>query len=142
MGEEHPNHRAGVARTEAAWRDLLAAIAAVPAESLRRPGIVGDWSVKDLLGHVAVWDEEAATKLRRIGAGLPVEEFSFQALNESEADARAVWTVAEAMEAMQRAHALLAATLDAHPEIDPDDVKVDTWEHYAEHAEQIRAWRG
>ena len=33
------------------------------------PGVVGDWSVKDVLAHVTTWEEEALTHLPHILAG-------------------------------------------------------------------------
>jgi hypothetical protein len=142
VGDEHPNFQQGIVQTESAWSDLLAALDGIPEARIEEPGVVGDWSIRDLLGHIALWDEEGATKVRRLGGGLPVQRIDFQTINDSEALARSGWSAAEAREAMERAHALLIATLVSHPEIDPAEIAIDTWEHYADHAAQIRAWRG
>ena len=47
------------------WQELERAIAHVPHDRVDTPGVVGSWSVKDLIGHVATWDQEALQALRR-----------------------------------------------------------------------------
>lgn len=48
--------------------DLLASIEGVPDELLMEPTLDG-WSVKDHLGHIALWDELRASEVARISAG-------------------------------------------------------------------------
>jgi uncharacterized damage-inducible protein DinB len=48
--------------------DLLAAIAGLPDELLTEPSLDG-WSVKDHLGHIALWDDVRAAEVVRISAG-------------------------------------------------------------------------
>ena len=47
------------------WQELERAIAHVPHDRVDTPGVVGSWSVKELIGHVATWDREALQALRR-----------------------------------------------------------------------------
>jgi len=42
---------------------LEAAIAGLDEEAMARPGVVGEWSVKDVLAHVTVWEAELVTAL-------------------------------------------------------------------------------
>lgn len=42
---------------------LEAAIAGMSEAEMARPGVVGDWSVKDLLAHVTAWEAELVTAL-------------------------------------------------------------------------------
>jgi hypothetical protein len=45
-------------------RDLFAAVLArVPQDQMEIPGVLGDWSVKDLLAHIAVWQSRQITML-------------------------------------------------------------------------------
>jgi hypothetical protein len=46
-------------RLEAAWAALTDAYAGVPESTLTEPGVVDDWSVKDVLAHVTTWEQEA-----------------------------------------------------------------------------------
>jgi uncharacterized damage-inducible protein DinB len=47
--------------------ELLAAINDLSADAMLRPGVVGLWSVKDLLAHVTVWQSELITALAGLG---------------------------------------------------------------------------
>lgn len=49
------------ARTE-----LEAALSGVPASDLDRPGALGDWSVRDILVHLAGWDRASRQALARV----------------------------------------------------------------------------
>src|SRR5690242_1709047 len=73
--DRQENARAGAAPQEPAGQEestskaeLLAALADAQAQfdaaiagldeaALVEPGVVGDWSVKDLIGHVAAWEQ-------------------------------------------------------------------------------------
>ncbi len=44
---------------DAAWAALTDSYAGVSDPQLVEPGVVDDWSVKDILAHVTTWEEEA-----------------------------------------------------------------------------------
>jgi hypothetical protein len=46
-----------------AHAELLAAIDGLLPDAMLRPGVVGLWSIKDLLAHVTVWQSELITAL-------------------------------------------------------------------------------
>lgn len=48
---------------------LLLAIEPLPDEALEQPGAVGDWSVRDVLAHLAAWESELITGLMRLDQG-------------------------------------------------------------------------
>ena len=48
---------------------LLEAIAPLPDEALLRSGVVGQWSVADVLAHLVNWEAELVTGLLRIDQG-------------------------------------------------------------------------
>jgi hypothetical protein len=57
-------------------RAVRGLIAALPADALTRPGLGGgDWSPKDLLGHLASWEEHALAALEAWDrdAGAPID---------------------------------------------------------------------
>jgi hypothetical protein len=130
---------------DAAWRQLMAAIDGVPPDRLAEPGVAGDWSLKDLLGHIAYWDEHALTEIERALAGLERADNEWQAMNEADYAARRDRTVHEQRAAMDQTHAALLARLDAIS--DPDagrvdaGIRVDTYEHYESHVKDIAQWR-
>ena len=49
--------------------ELLVTIEALPDEALRQPGVMGDYSVADLLAHMVAWESEMVTGLLRIDQG-------------------------------------------------------------------------
>jgi len=60
-----------LAALAAAREELLAAIALVPASGRASRPVCGDWTVKDVLGHVADWERLDVEGLRQMAAGRP-----------------------------------------------------------------------
>ena len=75
-----------VARLNRARNDLLTLVRSLPAEQLETPGAVGDWSVKDVVGHIASWEDRLLTQAQMLlnGHGEKID------LADSE-DAERVW---------------------------------------------------
>lgn len=48
---------------------LLVAISPLPDAALLAPGAVGDWSLRDVLVHLTVWEAELVTGLMRLDQG-------------------------------------------------------------------------
>jgi len=63
----HKDHL--VKELERARNDLLASYQGLSDEHMIRPGAVGEWSVKDVLSHVASWEEVALPDLARLARG-------------------------------------------------------------------------
>jgi hypothetical protein len=62
--------RGGLLRAEdAAWAEFRAITDRLNAEQFTRLGYQEDWSVKDLLAHMACWDAEAAQALEQLRLG-------------------------------------------------------------------------
>ncbi len=72
-----------IVKLRAARRELFDALSGMTDEDLTRPNAVDKWSIKDLLGHVAAWDEET---LRVVQAFImqtnPVYSYSISDRNE------------------------------------------------------------
>lgn len=137
-----------IERIETQWRALLEALEGIPEEALITPGAVGVWSVKDLLGHIALWDGESAARVRRIMAGqspqLP-EDSSWELLNDEAVARRADWSLERVWTDLHQTHAEMLATLQAAREagtsIPPGVVDNCTYNHYAEHIADLHAYR-
>src|SRR4051794_13277957 len=54
-----------------AWAALLDSFVDIPDAQLIEPGVVDDWSVKDILAHVTTWEEEALKYLPLTLRGRP-----------------------------------------------------------------------
>ena len=52
-------------RLDREWQDLLQSLRGLSDKATLRPGLVGEWSGKDLLGHVATWEDEAIKAMGR-----------------------------------------------------------------------------
>src|SRR2546426_3944396 len=54
---------------EKAWTAIKESYAGLSDSQLTEPGVMGDWSVKDILAHVTTWEEEALKYLPLIITG-------------------------------------------------------------------------
>jgi hypothetical protein len=132
-------------RIDQAWSDLLAAMDGVPDDHFEDPGVAGDWSLKELFGHIAFWDEHAIAEIERALAGQPRQDNEWQAMNDADHAARQGRTLAEERAAMHQAHAALLERLEAIANIDATRVdaavRPGSYDHYQEHIPDIQQWR-
>lgn len=137
-----------------AFHDVLAE---VDAELATVPGVMDDWSVRDIVFHLAVWCEHAAEALALAAAGRG-DEFAYSTGDTDAMNARFLaegrsFSPAEALRREEAAFVALRAgiagldpSLLGHPLGNGDTVEevvvYDGPEHYAEHTEHLRAWFG
>ncbi len=134
------NSRDAIQLIDASWNDWLAAIGAVPEERWSEAGVCGVWSIKDLLGHLAVWDRHALDDLKLFAAGELIPDIDVDEVNNREAGLRAHRSIAEQRREMEDSHAALLAYLPAAAGIDLSEIGGDTWDHYPDHTGQVTAW--
>jgi uncharacterized protein (TIGR03083 family) len=141
---------------DAAWMDLTSLVNSIPETELEQDGVIEEWSVKDLFGHMAFWANRAANTLNLVAAGRgdevggPETEEELNEWNAREAKMREGKSLAQLREEWERAHADARAALEVFPEEKLDEpfrgntvvfsYGADTFAHYHEHASQIRAW--
>ena len=70
-----------VKRVEASWAKLMDALTGLPEERMDEPGVAGDWSVKDVLGHVAYWEGRAIGAVERALNGEPEPDDSGESVD-------------------------------------------------------------
>jgi hypothetical protein len=136
-----------LALTESSWSRWNHALEHVPSESLSTPGVCGIWSVKDLIGHIAVWDDVAVQKIGRLAGGEgPHADDDVHTFNGRESSLRADRSVEEQFAEMRRNHERLLGALEGASRASDDDlaevrqwIAADTWEHYDEHTAQVTA---
>ena len=140
-----------------AWQALASAVDSFSDLELEQTGVVEDWSIKDLLGHIAFWADKAAVDLRHIAGGRPQEvevpgsEKAVDERNERERKARQGRPLADVREEWLESFQQAMEALAAFPaERLQENVKGrtvvarfagDTYEHYCEHLVQLVAWR-
>jgi len=153
-----------VAEVAALLRDLDAArgafhdaLADVDADLVTAPGVVGDWSVRDLVVHVAAWDEHGtrALALAREGRGA---EFAYST-DDTDAENERILAEARSLSpdaALRREEEAFVAFREAVTRLDPsllahrlgngdtveEVIRYDGADHYAEHTGHLRAWFG
>jgi hypothetical protein len=137
---------------DAAWTALGDAYAGLPDARLVEPGVVDDWSVKDILAHVTSWEEEALTHLPLIIAGGTPPRYAAQggidAFNARVTQASRHLSLAEVLRRRDETHSRLVDFMRSQPEGSFGSqtrarrrLRLDTHGHYPEHTAAIRAWR-
>lgn len=125
-----------------AWRAFIDSTKGIPESLMSEPGVSGDWSVKDILAHLAAWDRMTVRVVMEIlrddPPSWPVQLQRFDDLN-YEADKGL--SVTEARNRALSAHKALVEMLDGKAEVRADWIRTATYAHYPEHAEEILAWR-
>ena len=133
------------------WQVLERAIALVPQHRVDTPGVVGPWSVKDLIGHVATWDQEALQALRGYQAGGDARELTtwpdnIDGFNAREAARKRGTDLAMLRRELAESHRQIVELISdlAEAAFETREVetriRVDTYDHYADHTAQILLW--
>lgn len=155
MADPDPHVQALIADLRVARDEFLAAIGDIDPTLRIAPGLVGDWSARELLAHVGYWAGHAAESLHRAALG-ELAEFGTDELSVDERNAVVARVAAETDYATvatreQSAFEQFAARLatvdpDALDERDADGdtleeiIAFDGADHYREHTLDIRAW--
>ena len=138
---------------ESRWRELHGAFEGLSDDVLLEGGVVGPWSVRDVLAHVTTWDEEALKALPVIVEGGRVPRYStlyggIDAFNEEAQGKKLGLSLGQVFAEMEETHQSLMSYLDGVPDAAFATegrflrrLRQDTYGHYREHAEQVRAWR-
>jgi hypothetical protein len=143
----------------AARADLLEALAGLTPDQMMRPGVVGFWSVKDLLDHLVAWESEVVTALnqvqnKKMPSILKIEEID--EWNEEHYHSNARRLLDAVLKDFEGVHKMLTHMISDFPERDLTDNRRYPWMegeplaylieenailHERDHAYDIRAWR-
>jgi hypothetical protein len=137
---------------DAAWTALTDSYAGVSDPQLVEPGVVDDWSVKDILAHVTTWEEEALKHLPLIIAGGTPPRYAVQggidAFNARATEDGRRLSLAEVLRRRDETHAHLLEFIQSQPvgtfggqTRARRRLRLDTYGHYPEHTAAIRSWR-
>jgi Mycothiol maleylpyruvate isomerase N-terminal domain len=146
-----------LAALDGARADFLDALADVDADLVTTPGVMDDWSVRDLVAHLAAWCEHASEALELAASGRGAE-FAYStddtdAMNEV---FLAAGRLTSPTDALRREESAFAAFRDRVASLDPtllplklgnggtvdEVIRYDGPDHYAEHTANIRGWFG
>jgi hypothetical protein len=126
-----------LARIDAEWQRFLPSLDGLTEEQASHSGVAGYYSVKDLLAHLAWWENQT----REVVESGNDPDFDVEALNaQIYAEYKDV-SFREVKQRMLDGHARAIETFAQAANLTEDDVESDTWEHYQEHGDQIRVWR-
>ena len=149
-----------IQKIKSEWDTLQAALDGLTEEQMHQPGVVGEWTIKDILAHITAWQTRLITAMFKAEkgftpdtteAGKTVDQMNerfYQEMKDRSFDQ--VWDDLDA------SYHQLLSRLEGWKEKDLCDPKRykwmkgepfaayvagDSYEHYAEHAAQIRQWR-
>jgi len=137
---------------EKAWRTFEESYAGLSDSQLMEPGVIEDWSVKDILAHVRTWEEEALKYLPLIlTGGKPpryIQYGGIDAFNAQMAEQKQGLALSDVVGQLNETHRRLLDYLRSVPEEHfaretrfRHRLRLDTYSHYPEHAKAIRQWR-
>jgi hypothetical protein len=143
-------------RMDRARKTTLALLARLPDDAILKPRTQGAWSIKDILAHIAAWEQEGAVRLRLIASGRADRVRFFDDIRDVDRyNTRAVraarrTSLAATLRRLARARRQLRAALRRLPVTalrDPAHRYPVTvwlpefaWTHEEGHAREIRAW--
>jgi hypothetical protein len=71
-----------IEKANKALNDLMAAIEGIPNKEITTPNSIGEWSVKDTIAHIIVWEEEAAKAFETWKLGIEPDWLHIRDLDE------------------------------------------------------------
>src|SRR5215204_3995085 len=98
-----------IANIEASWGAWIAALDGIPAELASEPGVCGYFSVKDLVGHIAFWDEQDLARAHKLVRGEDVQPNDWATMNDQDYAEHKDDTLEAQTARMIDAHARLAS---------------------------------
>ncbi len=139
-------------RLDTAWAAFKESYAGLPDSQLVEPGVMGDWSVRDILAHVTTWEEEALKHLPLIiEGGRPPRYVTYggiDAFNAQMAEQKRGLSLSDVQRQLDETHRRLIDFIRSAPEHQlmresrfRRRLRLDTYSHYPKHAEAIREWR-
>jgi hypothetical protein len=141
---------------------LLAALEGIPEETIVKRPLVEWWTIKDLLGHIAMWEQVAIKFIAEYKQdGVPQmlglnDDAAINSHNKREATIRRDWSLARVRAEFDAAHRDLIAAIETLSDADLSKplpapwqrgdnleklIAINSYQHNREHIEQIKQWR-
>jgi hypothetical protein len=137
---------------EKAWAAIKESYAGLSDSQMTEPGVMGNWSVKDILAHVTTWEEEALKYLPLIiTGGRPpryIQYGGIDAFNAKMTEQNQSLSLSDVLRQLDVTHLRLIDYIGSVPEEHytretrfRHRLRLDTYSHYPKHARAIREWR-
>lgn len=140
-------------RLDKAWVLFKESYAGLSDSQLTEPGVLGNWSVKDILAHVTTWEEETLKDLPFIiqGGKPPLYSIMYggiDAFNAQMTEQKRGLSLTVILTQLDETHRRLIDYVQTVPEEQftretrfRRRLRLDTYSHYPQHAKAIREWR-
>ncbi len=138
---------------EKAWQFFNESFSGLTEAQMLQPGVIGEWSVKDIIAHVTTWEDEALKSLPLLMQGLRLPRYKdlyggLDAFNALMTEKKRGLSLSEILEQSRAVHQQLIAFIHDVPDeyIKTETrirrrLRLDTYSHYPIHARAILAWR-
>jgi uncharacterized protein (TIGR03083 family) len=140
--------------------ELVTLLAAFDEAQMTEPHPPDGWSIKDVIAHIAFWENYALKRFRETSRGEKpkmlgqISEEEINRINQEALEAGRARTLNEVEADFQRAHQELLDELAAMPETQDDAwwavwpapnvpwllIQYNTYDHYEEHVTAMREW--
>ena len=140
-------------KLDLAWRAFKQSYADLSDSQMMEPNVTGDWSVRDILAHITIWEEEALKYLPLILEGRRPPRYKDQyggidAFNAQMVEQKRNLPLAEVLRQLEETHRQLIDYIDHAPEEQfvretrfRRRLRLDTYSHYPIHTQAIQEWR-
>jgi len=135
------------------WKAFKASYEGLTEAQMSRPGVVGDWSVRDIIAHISTWEEECLKALPIILEGKRLPRYSdlYGGINAFNAQMTEKYRPISLDEVLKRRDATHQSLLNYIRKAPQEQIttetrfrrriRYDSYSHYPEHIEAILAWR-
>ena len=137
-------------RARGAHGALTSALEGLTEESAARVGVNPQWSVKDMLAHIAAWEAEGVRRFAETGEGgstAKLDQEAIDGFNAAAVEERRSKSFGELREEYEEAYRGITGALEALPdELDESSreyrfAEIVTVIHPTHHAAQIEEWK-
>ena len=139
-------------KIEKSWAALKESYDGLTDAQMTEAGVMGKWSVKDILAHVATWEEESLKYLPLIVSGGTPPRYTqyggINGFNEKMTEQKRGLALSDVLGQLDATHRRLIDYLQSVPEEQITSetrfrhrLRLDSYSHYPEHARAIREWR-
>ena len=145
-----------LAQLDADRERLLQAVEGLSAQEMAAAPAVGEWTVKDILGHITAWEWEAVKTVEQTLAGQRPDLLDIEDMDAWNAAQVAAWRdrpLDEVLTELHRSRQALVEAIsrldeaqfeaaDAFPQLGGSSLRqLLDWKHDRHHAADLEAWR-
>lgn len=125
-------------RIDESWHVLQEQLARLQEDEALRQGLVGDWSAKDLMAHIAYWDREAIQRIADTSDGRPIRRYGdLDAVNAEAVNDAAVLPLEAVRRQLRETHVELLRAMHGNPTATSSLIGRMTDDHYRRHAADV-----